>query len=352
MQRQIRNSRTRAVPRTGRPENAEMNCDSGTLAPSGLVRSEDYAATMEKTVLPYIRARESAETVPGTDGRELYTCIYRADMPRGTVVIVHGFTENAHKYAELVHSLLRQGYNVLVYDQRGHGRSWRDPGVRSVDLTHVGRFEEYVEDLEKILEKELQGLTSPYYLFAHSMGGAVSALYLEKGGELFHKAVLSSPMIAASTSGVPAGVCKALCRGAMALGKGREKIFISGGYTGPEEFSASCATGRERFAWYDAQRQQVEAFRNSSPTYQWTLESLNVTGKILRPGAVEKIAIPVRVYSAELDTTVLNPAEREFAGRLRHGSIETVLGAKHEIYRSEDTVVFPWWESVLRYYEL
>ena len=351
MQKPVRNSRTRINVRQNHAGMVDSENVKGTLSPSGMVRSEHYAETMENTVLPYNKAHENVREIAGADGKSLYTCCYMADMPRATVVIVHGFTENAFKYSEIIHSLLRNGYNVLIYDQRGHGRSWRDPAVKGTDLTHVERFEEYVEDLEHVLACMLPELTKPYYLFSHSMGGAVSALYLEKGGEVFSKAILSSPMIAPATGGIPAAVCRTLCQGARMAGRGREKVFISSGYTGPEDFETSCTTGRERFGWYDQKRQEEVLFRNSSPTYGWTAESLAVTGKILKPGAVENIRIPVRVYSAELDGTVLNPPQKVFAGRLRHGSIETVEGAKHEIYRSTDEVVFAWWDSVLRYFE-
>ena len=98
---------------------------------------------MENTVLPYNRAHENVREIAGADGKSLYTCCYMADMPRATVVIVHGFTENAFKYSEIIHSLLRNGYNVLIYDQRGHGRSWRDPAVKGTDPGKLGCREKH-----------------------------------------------------------------------------------------------------------------------------------------------------------------------------------------------------------------
>ena len=39
----------------------------------------------------------------------------------GTVVIVHGLGEHAKRYESIATRLSRAGFNVLTYDQRGHG---------------------------------------------------------------------------------------------------------------------------------------------------------------------------------------------------------------------------------------
>ena len=65
--------------------------------PEGLALSEDYARTMHDEVLPRNAARRRERVIEGDGGRPLYTVSYDADAPRGTVLIVHGFTENADK---------------------------------------------------------------------------------------------------------------------------------------------------------------------------------------------------------------------------------------------------------------
>ena len=75
----------------------------------GLVRSDHYAGTMNDVVLPWLAGRRSDATVAGEGGVPLFCSRFDAEKPRGTVLIVHGFTENAEKYDELIHSLLRSG---------------------------------------------------------------------------------------------------------------------------------------------------------------------------------------------------------------------------------------------------
>ena len=148
----------------------------------GLILSTDYANTMETVVLPYLKAREKVNSaLKGDNGKPLYCVSYPADAPKGTVLVLHGFTENAYKFSEIIYSLLQNSFSVVAYDQRGHGRSWRDEGVQSdPSLTHVNVFDEYVNDLKAVCDTVLKTMPKPWMIFSHSMGGAVSSLFLEK----------------------------------------------------------------------------------------------------------------------------------------------------------------------------
>ena len=318
--------------------------------PDGLVLSEGYADTMNGAVLPWLAERRRDMTVAGDGGKPLFCSRFDADRPRGTVVIVHGFTENADKFAELIHSLLRNGYSVLAYDQRGHGRSWRDPEIADVSLTHVDRFEAYVADLKAVCDGPLAELPRPWRLFTHSMGGTVSALFLEQYDGVFDRAALCAPMIAPNLGGLPPAAVRLLCGAAGLLGREKQRVFVSKPYAGAEDFDTSCATGRARFDWYEALRVGNPLFRNNGPTYGWTREALRASRMVLAPGVVERVAIPVRLFTAENDGSVMPDAQKAFTARLRHGERALVPGSKHEIYRSCDDVLFPWWRGILAFF--
>ena len=322
----------------------------GRFNPDGLALSRRYAETMNGTVLPWLAGRRRDSTVAGDGGRPLFCSRFDAEAPRGTVVIVHGFTENADKYAELIHSLLRSGYSVVAYDQRGHGRSWRDPAISDISLTHVDRFGEYVADLKAVCDGVLPGMPKPWLLFAHSMGGAVSSLFLEQYPEVFEKAALCAPMIAPNLGGLPPVAARALCGAAARLGRGKKRIFASKPYTEAEAFDTSCATGRERFDWYEALRVRTPEFQNNGPTYGWTREAIRASKAVLAPGAVERIDIPMWLFTAEDDSSVMPDAQEAFVARLRNGRRTLVPGSKHEIYRSPDGVLFPWWRGILGFF--
>lgn len=326
--------------------------DETRFSPAGLVKSARYGETMDDVVIPYLKARGEAFTVRGAGDKPVHGVLYRGEGARGTVVFVHGFTENGFKFSELAYSLMMNGFDAVVYDQRGHGLSWRDEKVLSdMSLTHVERFSDYVEDLKRVTEYVRSRVSEPLMVFSHSMGGAVTGLFLMKYPGVFKRAVFCAPMIAPRRMGLPLWTAKAICRTAKLCGQGKKRMMFGKPYAGPEDFDTSCATGRERFDWYDAVKQAHEEYHNNGPTYGWTLEALNVTESLLAPGAPEKITIPVRVYSAENDGSVLPEGQKLFAGRLKNGTLEKVPGSRHEIYRSTDEVLFPWWDEILEFFK-
>ena len=308
-----------------------------------------YSRVMNGTVLPWLESRGSVSVVPGFEDRPLYCVSYQAEHPVGTVFIVHGFTENALKYSELIFSLLHQGFSVVAYDQRGHGRSWRADGIPDISVTHVDHFSEYVEDLQIIYDTYRKSMPSPCFLFAHSMGGAVASLFLERGNHDVAGAVFSSPMIAPYIRSVPVPVASALSSVASFMGRGKRWPFFMKPYSGPEDFSTSCATDPDRFAWYDAIKASRAEFRNSVPSYRWSYEAVHVTDQILASGAPESITCPVILFSAETDFSVEREPQQVFISRVKNGQFIPVSGARHEIFRSVNDVLFPWWRQVISF---
>jgi Lysophospholipase len=322
---------------------------NGILNEVFLARSESYSEAMDSVILPFLESEGKNATVPGENGRPLYCVSFQPEEPLATVFMVHGFTENAYKYSELVYSLLMQHYAVVIYDQRGHGRSWRSEGIPDPSVTHVDHFDEYVADLESVV-RSFQSMPRPFLLFAHSMGGAVASLFLERHPDIFSAAVLSSPMIAPNLHGLPKPVVYAICSAAAWAGKEKKNPFFMGTYSGPEDFSTSCATDPNRFAWYDKVKSERPEFQNSVPSYRWTLESARVTDRILAKGAPEKIACPVLLFSADKDSCVLPNPQKDFISRVPQGTRFFVKDSRHEIFRSKDDVLYPWWKQVLAFF--
>ena len=314
----------------------------------GLILSACFEETMNSTVLPFLQAHQTDETVAGFEGKPLFTSRFMPkEPPRGTVFIVHGFTENTVKYSEIIYSLLKNGFSVLAYDQRGHGRSWRDEKVEGTAITHVKRFDEYEKDLGCICRAMEGKLPKPWRVFCHSMGGAVTGLFLERHPGVFERAAMCAPMIAVNRRGVPFFLMKLAARAFIAAGKSRQCIFVSKPYSGREHFEGACATGKERFEWYSGVKDAHEMFHNNCASYSWMLEALKVSQHLLAPGAAKRIDCPVRIYTADDDWEVLESAQTRFARQLRQGRIQRVPGSRHEIYRSADEVLFPWWHEVL-----
>ena len=305
-----------------------------------IVPEDNYAEVMDNDVLPYLKERREDRKLTVKDGKALHVVRYTASPGDrlGTVLILHGFTETTEKYRELAYYLLNFGYDVVIFDQRGHGLSSRD--VEDMQLTHIDKFETYVADLEDVIASELPQSRKPCYLYAHSMGGAVAALYLEKNSDQpFEKAVLSSPMIAPERGGFPLWVSKAMAGAFIAFGQKKKRLFLSKAPEGRESAEEAASNSVPRFEYYQDVKQSAPEYSNNGPSYAWTMESLKVTKKLLKKGQPEKIRIPVLLFVADGDTTVVKDDIVQIAERIPCGKLERVADCRHEIYYGPNCVL-------------
>ncbi len=108
------------------------------------------------------------------DGTELLERAWTVASPKACVVIVHGYGEHCGRYGHVSQRFNEENFSVYSYDQRGHGES---PGKMGT----VGDFDLLSDDLDDFL-KEVRRLVGgvPIFLFGHSMGGLVLALFTIK----------------------------------------------------------------------------------------------------------------------------------------------------------------------------
>jgi len=85
-----------------------------------------------------------------------------------TIVILHGWVDQAFAWEPVAEKLSRQGFRVIAFDQRGYGRTQHIP-----QCSHY-YFPDYIIDLDA-LQKELS--LSRFTLIGHSMGGTVASQY-------------------------------------------------------------------------------------------------------------------------------------------------------------------------------
>ncbi len=92
---------------------------------------------------------------------------------RGIVVLTHGLGEHCGRYDHVAGPLAEDGFGVVAYDLRGHGRS---TGLRG----HVDGFAEYTGDLDRVLSlaREEFGEGLPVLVYGHSMGGLIVLSYM------------------------------------------------------------------------------------------------------------------------------------------------------------------------------
>jgi len=98
-----------------------------------------------------------------------------------TVVLIHGFLDNAWGWQPVVDAALSAGLHIVAPDMRGHGDSdWIGPGG-------YYHFVDYLADLHEIVAQVGRARVS---LVGHSMGGSIAAYYAGSYPERVHKLAL------------------------------------------------------------------------------------------------------------------------------------------------------------------
>ncbi|MFC5530195.1 alpha/beta hydrolase [Cohnella yongneupensis] len=127
-----------------------------------------------------------------TDGTDMYACAWHPEQrtsAKAVVGFVHGMGEHMGRYVHVAEMLNADGYAVIGFDQRGHGRT---SGKRG----HTPSYESLFEGIDRMLaEAEASYPGLPVFLLAHSMGGNVALNYMLRKQPRIAGAIVSGPWL-------------------------------------------------------------------------------------------------------------------------------------------------------------
>ncbi len=311
------------------------------------VSEENYQKTMTQVVEPFLAERRRDAFFKSFDGHEIHYEQYLTPDAAGTVVISHGFTESAEKFREMSYCFILMGYNVFAIDHRGHGRSWRKQ-PEAFEIVTVDRFEEYVEDLRCLVEREIRPAVGngPLYIYAHSMGGAVAVQFLQTYPGVFQKAVLSAPMIQARSGPVSPGLTLAMTRVFCAFGQRDKMVFIHHGFDPDRTYENSRDTSKARDGYCQAKRLKDDLLKTASASYSWVREAMKVAKKNLDPRRNAAVTVPVLLCQPEEDSSVVSEKENVFISQIPNGKLVRFTDCRHEIYASVDATVLEYLQAI------
>jgi alpha-beta hydrolase superfamily lysophospholipase len=110
----------------------------------------------------------------GAGGLRLYRRWWRAPEPRAALLLVHGYGEHCGRYDPVGQWFAARGFAVHAYDHRGHGKS-------EGRVCHVDRFDEFLDDLARMLDAVREAEPGrPIFLVGHSMGGLITTAFLRE----------------------------------------------------------------------------------------------------------------------------------------------------------------------------
>ncbi len=109
-----------------------------------------------------------------------YIQTYRWGNLGETILLIHGWESNAHRWKKLITKLHKKGYNVIAFDAPAHGNS--SGKILNIPL--------YTECLQKVIE-----LYRPNHLLGHSVGGITTIFhqYSYPSSEIEKLIVLAPP---------------------------------------------------------------------------------------------------------------------------------------------------------------
>ncbi len=248
---------------------------------------------------------------------------------RGTVLVFPGRTEFIEKYGRTAAALARLDLASAAVDWRGQGLAGRlaeDPS-----LGHVAAFADYAQDVAAFAAwLEAEGAPRPWFLLAHSMGGAIGLRALHAGLHVA-AAAFTGPMwgirvplplrplagFLARASG-PLGFARRY-----APGSGPQNYVFQNGFPGNE-----LTSDRESFDWMMAQMRAHPEMTIGGPSFGWFDAALREIAALRR---LPPPPCPVLVWLGAEERIVDAAAVRRLAARWPAGRIETLPGARHEV---------------------
>jgi len=120
------------------------------------------------------RIQRGDTRIDGAAGLRLYRRWWRPAEPRAALLLVHGYAEHCGRYDHVGHWFAARGFSVHAYDHRGHGKS-------EGRVCHVDRFDEFLDDLGRMLDAVREAEPGrPVFLVGHSMGGLITCAFLRE----------------------------------------------------------------------------------------------------------------------------------------------------------------------------
>lgn len=117
---------------------------------------------------------------------------YRFGNPDGTpLVLVHGYTSRAKAYEPVIPAL-EEKFNILVFDQRGHGASDKPVGDTVEATVPLYDLDLFADNIQELVAKT--DFPTPFVIFGHSMGGMITQVFVLKYPALVSHVVLASTL--------------------------------------------------------------------------------------------------------------------------------------------------------------
>ena len=264
------------------------------------------------------------------DGALLRNGVFVPEAPRGTVVLMTGYSEFIEKYFETVSDLLALNYAVVIPEWRGHGLS--DGLGDEPTRLHITDFDINLRDLEDRWPQLVSGLPRPHFGLAHSMGGHISLRAAQAHPDWFDALAQSAPMHGIAL-GLPVRMILSVVTFVYRLlGKGDSWNPFVPQHVRPGVAEENRVTNDfDRFNRGEALYMAEPALQVNGASLDWLRAAFKTMQHSARPAFLASVTTPLYIGTAEEEALVDNRAHAHVLAHVPKGEGDFYAGAKHEL---------------------
>lgn len=274
-----------------------------------------------------------------SDGVRLRVGHWPLQNAKGTVLIFPGRTEFVEKYGQTAAAFAARGLASAAIDWRGQGLS--DRLLDNPLIGHVLRFTDYQKDVAAMLSvAQKLKLPRPFFLLAHSMGGAIGLRTVMEGTS-FHAVTFSAPMWGLQIAPHLRPAAWTLSHLMPVIGQGHrlppgtrmEHHVVSDGFAG------NLLTRDRR--QFEIMREQLTSHPElilGGPSYVWLREALRETRHLATRTSPH---IPAVTFLGTEEKIVAIEAIQKRMEAWKGGTLELIPDAEHEVLMDAETQTRP-----------
>lgn len=257
----------------------------------------------------------------------------------GTVLIFPGRTEFIEKYDQCATFLAQRGFASMAIDWRGQGLA--DRLLDNPMIGHVATFSDYQKDVDAMIRaaRALE-MPRPFFLLAHSMGGAIGLRAVMEGLGV-QATVFSAPMWGIHLASHLRPVAWALSHLMPRIGQGHrlppgtriEHHVLSDGF-----IDNLLTRDPVQFSQMRKQLEQHPELSLGGPSFVWLREALLETRHLAgRPSP----NLPCLTLLGSNERIVDVPLVHERIAGWKRGELEVIEGGEHEVLMESEAAVAP-----------
>ena len=289
------------------------------------------------------------------EGAERHKIAYKKAIYKGSkksIVFVHGTGESLARYYHIGEFFYNKGFNVYLYDQRGHGYSGRFDKNRTKIISDG--YDRQIKDLSFMVNMAVEGLQdNKVYLVGHSMGSLIVLRYLELYPDTVEKATVVSPMLKMNTP-IPEWatlyLSEAYCYfdacNEWAVGQHPKYVKNATHLDIKETHNGKLSSEYKSLIYSDP-----DNLRTWGVTYGWLREAIYTERATRSDKEIAKIASPILMLTASDDYFVDIPSEKEFCDKTNYCKQVIIQGSWHSILQESDEYRVKALEAILGFFE-